>query len=102
MEGSSTPTSGDKAGSKGTRAERRAQHPCKFWFKTDQGCTRGNKCGFLHSMEGITEREKVGRCLACSGKGHSASACPTKLGDAERNKGKGGGKDRKGQQVGRP
>ena len=34
----STPTSSDKGNAKGTRAERRAQQPCKFWFKTDQGC----------------------------------------------------------------
>ncbi|CAE7317847.1 GIP [Symbiodinium sp. KB8] len=89
----STPTSSDKGNAKGTRAERRAQQPCKFWFKTDQGCTRGARCGFSHSMEGITEKEKIGRCLACSGKGHSASSCPTKNVDPGKGKGKGDGKN---------
>ena len=89
----STPTSSDKGNSKGTRAERRAQQPCKFWFKTDQGCTRGARCGFSHSMEGITDKEKIGRCLACSGKGHSASSCPTKNVDPGKGKGKGDGKN---------
>ena len=87
-------SSSDKGNQKGTRAERRAQQPCKFWFKTDQGCSRGNRCGFAHSMEGITDKEKIGRCLACSGKGHSAAACPTKTGDAGKGKGKGTGKDK--------
>ncbi|CAE7842546.1 GIP [Symbiodinium microadriaticum] len=89
----STPTSSDKGNSKGSRAARRAQQPCKFWFKTDQGCTRGARCGFSHSMEGITEKEKIGRCLACSGKGHSASSCPTKNVDPGKGKGKGDGKN---------
>ncbi|CAE7217810.1 GIP [Symbiodinium microadriaticum] len=87
------PTTSDKGNAKGTRAERRAQQPCKFWFKTDQGCSRGARCGFSHSMEGITDKEKIGRCLACSGKGHSASSCPTKNVDPTKGKGKGEGKN---------
>ena len=86
----SSPTKGD---AKGTRAERRAQHPCKFWLKTDQGCSRGNRCGFAHSMEGISEKEEIGRCLRVLERAIPAAQCPTKVPN-DKGKGKGAGKDK--------
>ena len=56
-------------------AEEKAKVPCKFFGKTYKGCARAGKCPFLHSWEGI---DKVGRCLACGGKNHSAKECPHK------------------------
>ena len=55
--------------------EDRSKVPCKFFGKTYKGCARAARCPFMHSWEGI---EKVGRCLACGGKNHSAKECPHK------------------------
>ena len=47
--------------------------PCRFWG-TDEGCRRGEKCGFAHAW-GTLERSS--RCLLCSSTGHRKRDCPT-------------------------
>ena len=55
------------------KTEKRASTACRYFGKTNKGCTRGSKCPFKH---GIEKRE---RCLECGGKGHQARECPTKV-----------------------
>ncbi|CAL1162674.1 unnamed protein product [Cladocopium goreaui] len=47
--------------------------PCRFWG-TDEGCRRGEKCGFAHAWGTL---EKSSRCLLCSSTGHRKRDCPT-------------------------
>ena len=47
--------------------------PCRFWG-TDEGCRRGEKCGFAHAWGTL---EKSSRCLLCSSTGHRRRDCPT-------------------------
>ncbi|CAL1144277.1 unnamed protein product [Cladocopium goreaui] len=47
--------------------------PCRFWG-TDEGCRRGEKCGFAHAWGTL---EKSSRCLFCSSTGHRKRDCPT-------------------------
>lgn len=44
---------------------------CRFWL-TDEGCRRGNKCKFIHSLLD----PKDNRCFNCSGIGHGKRDCP--------------------------
>jgi len=48
-----------------------SKNPCKFWM-TDEGCKRGDKCKFLHTVLD----PKDGRCFQCSGIGHGKKDCP--------------------------
>ena len=45
--------------------------PCKFWG-TDEGCKRGDRCKFGHSML----NPKDNRCFGCSALGHTKKECP--------------------------
>ena len=48
----------------GHREKRRegGQLPCKFWG-TNQGCKKGDQCGFAHNWDGVS---KNNRCFFCS------------------------------------
>ena len=59
----------------GDRAQKRATTPCRYFGKSAKGCTRGRQCPYMHSWEGLEQKE---RCLVCGGKGHVAKECPTK------------------------
>ena len=58
------------------KTEKRASTACRYFGKTNKGCTRGSKCPFKHTWDGLEKRE---RCLECGGKGHQARECPTKV-----------------------
>ena len=73
----------------------KAKTPCMFFSKRDTGCSRGRKCPYLHSWDGVPD--KPSRCRECSSTKHFAKDCPTKANDA--GKGKGKGKDGKGNQI---
>ena len=73
----------------------KAKTPCMFFGKRDTGCSRGRKCPYLHSWDGVPD--KPSRCRECSSTKHFAKDCPTKASDA--GKGKGKGKDGKGNQI---
>ena len=45
--------------------------PCKFWL-TDEGCKKGEKCRFTHTVLS----PKDNRCFNCSGVGHGKRECP--------------------------
>ena len=73
----------------------KAKTPCTFFGKRDTGCSRGRKCPYLHSWDGVPE--KPPRCRECSSTKHFAKDCPTKANDAGNGKGK--GKDGTGNQT---
>ena len=60
-------------GSKPWERKDGAKAPCRFWG-TEEGCRRGEKCGFAHDW-GTLERSS--RCLLCSSTGHRKKDCPT-------------------------
>ena len=66
---------------------------CRFWL-TDEGCRRGNKCKFVHSLLD----PKDNRCFNCSGIGHGKRECPhgEKPKIAKSQSGKNGGKGESG------
>eukprot|EP00439_Symbiodinium_sp_Y106_P072982 s3287_g13.t1 len=47
---------------------------CK-WFVSDQGCSRGRACRFLHDWSQVVKAE---RCLVCGSKQHKVKDCPRK------------------------
>ena len=47
------------------------KHACRFW-RTDQGCRRGDRCKFEHSRLNAKENRR----FYCSGAGHSKKDCP--------------------------
>ena len=46
---------------------------CRYFGRSAKGCTRGNKCAYKHSWDGLEQKD---RCLACGAKGHTAGGCP--------------------------
>lgn len=66
---------------------------CRFWL-TDEGCRRGNKCKFIHTILD----PKDTRCFNCSGVGHGKRECPNaeKPKVAKTQQGKASGKGQKG------
>ena len=79
---STTPTSSPTSSPQGNgqqeevdKTTKRAMTPCRYFGKSAKGCTRGNKCPYKHSWEGLEQKD---RCLACGAKGHMARDCPTK------------------------
>ena len=78
----STPTSPTTSPTSATSEDpdklaKRATTQCRYFGRTQKGCSRGARCPFQHSWEGLEQRE---RCLAGGGKGHFAKECPTKKG----------------------
>ena len=63
----SAPTSPKESGAKGE-----GKGACK-WFTTDQGCSRGRACRFLHDWSQVVKAE---RCLVCGSKLHKVKECP--------------------------
>ena len=51
--------------------------PCRFYL-SDEGCRRGKACRFERTMKDLSKAERRDRCYECGGKGHLATACPTK------------------------
>ena len=70
---------------------------CRFWL-TDEGCRRGSRCKFVHSLLD----PKDNRCFNCSGIGHGKRECPhlEKPKIAKNQVGKNGGKGENGNAKG--
>ena len=70
---------------------------CRFWL-TDEGCRRGSRCKFVHSLLD----PKDNRCFNCSGIGHGKRECPhlEKPKIAKNQVGKSGGKGENGNAKG--
>ena len=80
-----------EVGSTGKGRGNIAEVPCR-WFKSDNGCRAGKQCKWLHTWEGITD--KNARCWNCGSKMHRKQECPVKGGGAKSKdepKGSGGG-----------
>lgn len=45
--------------------------PCRFWM-TDEGCKKGDKCRYTHTV--LDPKEN--RCFSCSALGHGKRDCP--------------------------
>ena len=73
----------------------KAKTPCMSFGPRDTGYSRGRKCPYLRSLDGVPD--KPSRCRECLSTKHFAKDCPTKANDA--GKGKGNGKDGKGKQA---
>ena len=54
-----------------------ADVPCR-WFKSDTGCRAGKQCKWLHSWEGINDKNS--RCWNCEAKDHRKQECKVKGG----------------------
>ena len=75
---STSPSTSPTTRTEADKASRRAETSCRYFGKSQKGCTRGAKCPFRHAWDGVSDRKD--RCLACGGKGHMARECPTKKG----------------------
>ena len=75
---STSPSTSPTTRTEADKASKRAETSCRYFGKSQKGCTRGAKCPFRHAWDGASDRKD--RCLACGGKGHMARECPTKKG----------------------